>query len=116
MPHRRSLGSRIARHGIRLAGAGQVIGGPHDQRQPREERMPETSTPDVRPLIEADFRAWMLEFRRECGRPLTEVEHALARLVHARGFMVGFEVGARDTAENLAELFGVEQDGEGAQE
>lgn len=41
MPRRRSLSSRIARQGVRLAGAGQVIGGTADQYQ-REDRVSET--------------------------------------------------------------------------
>lgn len=39
--------------------------------------------------IEASFRGFMLRFRRDFGRPLTEQEHALAKVAHCSGWVDG---------------------------
>jgi hypothetical protein len=56
----------------------------------------EESSPDLNAaytrMIESSFRAFMLRFREDMDRPMTEVEYGLARLAHCSGFVDGADV------------------------
>lgn len=41
---------------------------------------------------EASLRAFLLRVRRETGRPMTELEHALAELAYGYGFHDGLDL------------------------
>ena len=48
--------------------------------------------------VEESFREFLLRFRRDIGRPMTEAEHSLARAAHCSGFVDG-----TDAAFSIAE-------------
>jgi hypothetical protein len=58
---------------------------------------------DTARMMEDGFRAWMLRFRHEAGRPLTAVEHALAKVAYATGYGNGFESGAEVMRQEMNE-------------
>ena len=46
-------------------------------------------------MIAASFKAFLLEFRKTVGRPMSASEHDLTRIAHEEGWLDGFGLAAR---------------------
>jgi hypothetical protein len=56
---------------------------------------------DVISSSEAGFRAFLLAFRKQAGRPMTSLEEALAHVAYASGFTDGVDWAYLDVEANM---------------
>jgi hypothetical protein len=50
---------------------------------------------------EAAYRAFLLEFRKYTGRPMTNLEEALSHVAYSTGFLTGVDWAYRDVEANM---------------